>query len=899
MKSILLLGLLSSIAHGAGNVRPEATGDARDDVLAVDDAWGDLELWDEEGSAGAVQQQQQQQQQLDRALAVGSAAHTSVPTPAPTPPLVVQTQQGAVRGIDEGDGRSWYGVPFSAPPVGALRWRPPKSHAGWSGTRAAATPALCTQRRGGVLFGTEAGCNNANVWAPRNTRATNATAPLVPVMVWIHGGSFTSAAPSLAVYNGTQLVAAAAASDTPVIVASLQYRMGGLGFMAHRALREEPGAHGSSGNYGLLDQLAGLRWVQQNIEAFGGDPARVTIFGESAGAYSVCALLASPLATGLFAGAVAESAYCANGYYGAATAELSGAKCAAKNSCDGAGSTDGKQLACLRALPEAAAYGCDLSTLQPALQTLPNVDGYLLHDAPLRSIALGTTPDGVLLLPAVPIVFGSNKAEMTIFAFMDAGNALGIQGMTAALLPAFVRAAGLATTGEALMEPALAASDATGPRAVGDAAAAELVALYSAADYADLTAAFNRSVATACRFLPSYTGTKICAKGAVTNAYRRFIAQQTDQQFTSTAQLVCGAVAARGLRAHRYLFEQNATGNDLAPIGAFHGIDVPFVFGTFKQFGNATGGWAPPPELVALSRRVQQYWIAFAHTGDPNGNPAGGPASSNTWPPATASGEEYMELVAPPLGNVQPGRGFRAAQVAFWKQRAVAASNTTTPPAPTPKPTPAPTVSGAPAPITVANVMTGFTKDTFFAEYQLAFRTATAATLRIDLAKVTLGPITDVARRSRALADRALAETTSIKFDTIITLTKGDIDAAPTLLATVETAAKAMAADPTHLIAAFVTEQTNEGFANTITPTITSTTSAPGFPFDDDHKGVAVTWTLVGLAVAGMVLKAVHDKRQGAGGSYTPAYPSSPTAQEAPGSRTDTAGSATSLHDEL
>jgi hypothetical protein len=143
-----------------------------------------------------------------------------------------------------------------------------------------------------------------------------------------------------------------------------------------------------------------------------------------------------------------------------------------------------------------------------------------------------------------------------------------------------------------------------------------------------------------------------------------------------------------------------------------------------------------------------------------------------------------------------------------------------TPAPPTPKPTPKPTVAGAPPPITVANVLTGFTKDTFSAEYQLAFRTAAATTLNLATAKVTLGPVTDVARR-RLLLDRTLAETTSIAFDTIITLTKADVDATPTLFGSVEHRAAFMAAEPTALITAFATEQQTGGIT-AVTPTITS-----------------------------------------------------------------------------
>jgi para-nitrobenzyl esterase len=214
-------------------------------------------------------------------------------TPAP-----VHIQNGWVQGTTR-DGLTVYkGIPFAAPPVGPLRWEPPQPVANWSGTlRADHFSATCMQTIEpwmGPLHTSE-DCLYLNVWTP----AKSAHAGL-PVMVWIYGGGFTSGSTAIGLYSGENL------AKHGVVVVSIAYRVGPMGFLALPALSAES-PHHVSGNYGLLDQIAGLRWVQHNIAAFGGDPHRVTIFGESAGGISVSMLAASPLAHGLFQGAISES----------------------------------------------------------------------------------------------------------------------------------------------------------------------------------------------------------------------------------------------------------------------------------------------------------------------------------------------------------------------------------------------------------------------------------------------------------------------------------------------------------------------------------------------------------------------------------------------------------------
>ncbi len=215
----------------------------------------------------------------------------------------VRTDSGIVEGITSSTSkiRTFEGIPFAAPPVGNLRWQPPQPVAPWTGVRKAnAFGARCMQ---GHLFsdmvfrdsGPSEDCLYLNVWTP----ADSANAHL-PVMVWIYGGGFQAGASSEPRQDGENL------AKKGVIVVSLNYRLGLFGFFSHPELTKES-PHHASGNYGLLDQAAALEWVHKNIAAFGGDPNNVTIFGESAGSMSVSALVAAPVARGLFNRAIGES----------------------------------------------------------------------------------------------------------------------------------------------------------------------------------------------------------------------------------------------------------------------------------------------------------------------------------------------------------------------------------------------------------------------------------------------------------------------------------------------------------------------------------------------------------------------------------------------------------------
>ena len=214
----------------------------------------------------------------------------------------VKTEGGLVQGSVEGDVTVFKGIPFAAPPVGELRWTPPARVSSWSGVKGATgyAPACIQVSRAIPSLGIEKvdvneDCLYLNVWTPAKSADEK-----LPVMVWLHGGGFTIGSPTLLSYQGDKL------AKRGVIVVTVAYRLGALGFLAHPDLSAES-AHHVSGNYGLLDMIAGLRWVRDNIAAFGGDPDRVTIFGESAGGAAVSILAASPLAKGLFQRAICES----------------------------------------------------------------------------------------------------------------------------------------------------------------------------------------------------------------------------------------------------------------------------------------------------------------------------------------------------------------------------------------------------------------------------------------------------------------------------------------------------------------------------------------------------------------------------------------------------------------
>jgi len=210
-------------------------------------------------------------------------------------PAPVKVGDGLVQGLFENGLTVYKGIPFAAPPVGELRWKAPQPAAKWEGVKQTIKFAPGPIQGGNPPSGKSEDCLYLNVWSPAKKAKDK-----IPVLVWIYGGGFGAGATSEPNYDGTNL------AQKGVVLVSIAYRVGQLGFFAHPELSAENPNH-VSGNYGLLDMIAGLQWVKKNIAAFGGDPNKVTIFGESAGGIAVSMLCASPLAKGLFQGAISES----------------------------------------------------------------------------------------------------------------------------------------------------------------------------------------------------------------------------------------------------------------------------------------------------------------------------------------------------------------------------------------------------------------------------------------------------------------------------------------------------------------------------------------------------------------------------------------------------------------
>ncbi len=210
-------------------------------------------------------------------------------------PEQVKVEQGIVQGTIEDSLRVFRGIPFAAPPVGDLRWKAPQPAPAWEGIKMTTKFAPAAFQGGNPPSGKSEDCLYLNIWTPAKSAKEK-----VPVLVWIYGGGFSFGSTSDPVHNGEHL------ARKGVVLVSIAYRVGQLGFLAHPELSAE-NPDKVSGNYGLLDMIAGLQWIQKNIAAFGGDPNKVTIFGESAGGIAVSMLCASPLAGGLFHGAISQS----------------------------------------------------------------------------------------------------------------------------------------------------------------------------------------------------------------------------------------------------------------------------------------------------------------------------------------------------------------------------------------------------------------------------------------------------------------------------------------------------------------------------------------------------------------------------------------------------------------
>jgi para-nitrobenzyl esterase len=325
-----------------------------------------------------------------------SGASPDATSDAPSACPTVHPAPGPLLGTSSGATCAYEGIPYAAPPTGALRWKAPQPAASWTTPRASQLAQGCPQ--GASNFGvasTVEDCLYLNVWTP----SVHPAAPL-PVMVFVHGGSFEFGSGSYPLYDGTNL-----ATTTGNVVVTINYRLGALGFLSAPELRAEDPAHPSSGNYGLEDQAAAFAWVKANIAAFGGDASSVTIFGESAGGTSMLAHLASPKSAGLFERVIIESAYAPNGEGAGpqADADMVGASFATALGCSGS-----TLLTCLRgvAVSDIVSESDSLVT-NYAFSWFPVVDDFVLPDFPVKLITSGS-------FNKVPTLLGTNKNEATV-----------------------------------------------------------------------------------------------------------------------------------------------------------------------------------------------------------------------------------------------------------------------------------------------------------------------------------------------------------------------------------------------------------------------------------------------------------------------------------------------------
>jgi para-nitrobenzyl esterase len=355
--------------------------------------------------------------QADGASSKSGAAARPVATRTPT--VELRLDSGTIRGLVVGDKKdvsAYKGIPYAAPPVGELRWKPPQPVQPWKGVRDCFEfGAACPQNIPPFLAAipemalgapTSEDCLFVNVWTPAQRGSEK-----LPVLFWIHGGGFVMGAGSQPLYDGEEL------ARLGCVVVSVNYRLGPFGFLAHPSLSKET-ADKASGNYGLLDQIEGLRWVKRHIATFGGDPDHVTIFGESAGGMSVLCLMVAPQGKGLFHGAIAQSPAwlkmtpLRSASAGSETAEQAGQRLI--TSCGLGPTPEAAQMrqldarALLKALPAMPDAGAPLQLKPLTLKIGPIVDGTVIPDNPNLMFAAGKQH-------TVPLVIGNTKEEMALF----------------------------------------------------------------------------------------------------------------------------------------------------------------------------------------------------------------------------------------------------------------------------------------------------------------------------------------------------------------------------------------------------------------------------------------------------------------------------------------------------
>ena len=486
---------------------------------------------------------------MQRKIRIHAIAILAVFTPAilaQRPPSTVVTG-GEIRGTSlSAGGAVFKGIPFAAPPVGELRWREPNPVKPWNGIRdATAFGSRCMQNGKEV----SEDCLYLNVWTPEWPAKSRR-----PVMLWIHGGGNFAGSSGEAIFDGAQF------AQHGVVLVSANYRLGVFGFFAHPELTAES-PHHASGNYGLMDQIAALKWVHENIAKFGGDPRNVTLFGESAGALDINVLMTSPLTKGLFARLIGES--------GPVVAPPSLAE-GEKKGLSLAEGLHADSLKALRALPAAdlqKTTGQGLSFLGPLLGVV--VDGWVLPRAPFAVFEAGQEH-------RIDLLLGTNARELMRPFFPTPGLR---EGITAQFGPLAARA----------------------------------LQIYG-------------------------------IEGEKTPAAPDPVYGDAMAQWATDAQFRCGTVAElvwhsrAGNTSYQFQFSRVPPGRE--SVGAAHGSELPYVFGTLSIAAQSPRAPRFDATDETVSSQMQQYWTNFARTGNPNGG------SLPRWPKFDPAARAYIDLTA-------------------------------------------------------------------------------------------------------------------------------------------------------------------------------------------------------------------------------------------------------------
>ncbi|MCX2483438.1 carboxylesterase/lipase family protein [Pedobacter sp. MR2016-24] len=495
---------------------------------------------------------------------------------------VIRISNGALKGtISQSGVRAYKGIPFAQPPVGNLRWKEPQPAKNWKGVLKAdhfGSNGMQKPVFGDMGFrssGMSEDCLYLNVWTPAKSAAEK-----LPVLVYFYGGGYVAGDGSERRYDGEAM------ATTGIVTLTVNYRLGVFGFLSHPELTKES-AHHASGNYGLLDQQAALQWVKDNIAAFGGDPSRVTIAGESAGSISVSAQMASPLSKSLIAGAIGESGAMINPTLAPVTL-----KKGEENGVAFAGSVKAKSLADLRAMP--AAVLLEAASKPGAFSTAATVDGYFLPELPATIFAKGQQAN-------VPLLAGWNSAEVPYQALLrEAGPTLvNYKNKLKELYP---------EQAEEVLKLYPAATDAEVVEAA-TALASDRFIVYSTWKWLDL----HRKTGNK----PVYSYIFSQGKPPVTDAMKGVVPGLAGGVKKADAKTAAAAVAP-------------------APAGAPHAFEIEYAMGNLDS--NKMYAWTLDDHRV--SSYMRDYFSNFIKTGNPNSD------ALPVWEPIQPDSAAYMNINA-------------------------------------------------------------------------------------------------------------------------------------------------------------------------------------------------------------------------------------------------------------